>query len=103
MTDNRSVRTRQPVLALSAAVTAIVLLTGGAPADAAERDGLRLAQRQQDQVTPLRFLTPGEERCQEACTQRAQQCHARAPSLRSKEACENQGITCQEDCLKPRR
>jgi len=51
------------------------------------------------QVTPLRFLTPAEIKCQDGCKERGQRCHSNAPSLRSKEACENGIITCQQKCL----
>jgi hypothetical protein len=101
MTGNDRMRIRQTVFAALAA-GAVFLLMPGPPAQAAERNGGVLAQRQDDQVTPLRFLTAAEQRCQAACGQQAQQCYSRATTLSSRESCENFGITCQEDCLKPR-
>jgi hypothetical protein len=101
MTGNDRMRIRKTVFAALAA-GAVFLLMPGPPAQTAERNGGVLAQRQDDAVTPLRFLTAAEQRCQAACNQQAQQCYSRATTLSSRETCENFGITCQEDCLKPR-
>jgi hypothetical protein len=78
----------------------VVVALSAATASATEERPTVLAQRGGDNVTPLRFLTREQIACQDACRARASQCHARAPSPRSKEACENAGIRCSEDCIK---
>jgi hypothetical protein len=53
------------------------------------------------QVTPLRFLTPAESKCQDDCMERGQRCYAAAKTLRGQEACENEVPACQQRCLGP--
>ena len=81
-------------------IVALFFLMPAVAATAAEAGRTMLAQRGGDTVTPLRFLTREQVQCQEACRTRASQCHARSPSRPSKEACENTGTRCVEDCVK---
>ena len=80
-----------------AALLAVCLFAPGVSV-AAEREGTRFAQRGGDTVTPLRFLTREQVQCQDACRTRASQCHGRASTRPGKEACENTGMRCVENC-----
>ena len=75
-----------------------VCLLAPTTAFAGEREGTKFAQRGGDTVTPLRFLTREQVQCQDACRTRASQCHGRASTRPAKEACENTGMRCVENC-----
>ena len=81
------------------AIAALALVASISTPFAAERSASSSPALLAQQVTPLRFLTPAEIKCQDDCKERGQRCYANAPSLRSREACENGILTCQERCL----
>jgi len=71
------------------AIALLGLAAFGAPA---------LAQRGDDQVTPLRRVNKSEQACQARCMSSAQSCHARAKTTSAKEACENSVTPCYARC-----